>query len=592
MTYSLSRCFLVSTVVSFVAFPLHTLSAPSFPSFQPCPLLGHIFPPPTHLSSSATIIQALQALQSNFTDGVRTGILASNPITPNTTSFSVALFSSTEDSGDPSNPSSSQPYFFDYHYTSPAHSKSTEGLGTSDVDANTTYRLGSLTQVFTVWAFLINAGEGHWHESVTKYVPELAQAVQERDPSLDLVAHVDWNAVTLGDLAGHLAGIRRDYSNSNTLSFGPQFGLTSLPNNDKLACGTIHQPCSREEFFAGISNAVPVSSSGTTPIFSSAAFTILSYALEALTSKPFPSLLTSSLLKPLDLTSTSLDPSSSSHTLSSTIHDLSLAGRSILSSSLLPPATTSRWLKPISSTSNIANSVGRPWTTIFSNRLYGSSGPIIDIYTHVGSIGPYSSYWGLAPDLGIGFVVLAVDEGEGGKGTGPDLNAHADVIGNVMVPALVGAALQQAEGVYAGVYSGGDARVKIEVPTQAGQLGGLALTEFRFSGERDGLEEIAEVYGIEILERLSVRLYPTGLEAGLGSGRKKVAFRAVVEDKGASADAGTPTCISWQGVGTRTRGGMELDRVEFVVEEREGGEGVAVGVGLPGWGVEGLRREA
>lgn len=35
-------------------------------------------------------------------------------------------------------------------------------------------------------------------------------------------------------------------SNSNSLSGGPQLGLTSLPNIDELACGTVDQPCSRK----------------------------------------------------------------------------------------------------------------------------------------------------------------------------------------------------------------------------------------------------------------------------------------------------------------------------------------------------------
>lgn len=271
--------------------------------------------------------------------------------------------------------------------------------------------------------------------------------------------------------------------------------------------------------------------------------------------------------------------------LYSTIHDISLAGSTILRSDLLPRVITNRWLKPISSTSNIANIVGRPWT-IFSNRLYRNAGPVIDIYTQVGSIGQYSSYLGLAPDFGVGFAILAADAS---AETGPDLNAYADAIGAALVPALVKTSLEQATLAYAGEYLRGDnslgranAHVKIEVPTEMPQLGGLALTEFSLS-EKDAFQGIAEAYGIE-KEKLSVRLYPTDLRTDLGDGRYKVAFRAVVEDMGASADAGTPTCISWQGVGARTRGNVVLDRVEFVIDRK----GSALSVGLPAFGLDGL----
>ncbi len=57
--------------------------------------------------------------------------------------------------------------------------KSASGMHT--VDANSIYRIGRLTQVFTVWAFLNQAGEGHWHEPVMKYVPQLERAAKELD---------------------------------------------------------------------------------------------------------------------------------------------------------------------------------------------------------------------------------------------------------------------------------------------------------------------------------------------------------------------------------------------------------------------------
>lgn len=86
----------------------------------------------------------------------------------------------------------------------------------------------------------------------------------------------------------------------------------------------------------------------------------------------------------------------------------------------------------------------------------------------------------------------------------------------------------------------------------------------------DWLAQIARQAGIEPVYDIDFRLYPTGLEEG-----SKRAFRAVVQDRDALADAGTPTCISWQQtVDTFQRGGLPLD--EFVLEMGDGGEVIAV----------------
>lgn len=107
--------------------------------------------------------------------------------------------------------------------------------------------------------------------------------------------------------------------------------------------------------------------------------------------------------------------------LSSTISDLARLGRSILTSAILPPATTRRWLKPFASTSDLRNAAGRPWEIYHYSAT--PTDPIVDIYTKSGTVGKYSSYFGLAPSYDVGFAILAVDSGLGA----PDLNAYADI---------------------------------------------------------------------------------------------------------------------------------------------------------------------
>lgn len=86
----------------------------------------------------------------------------------------------------------------------------------------------------------------------------------------------------------------------------------------------------------------------------------------------------------------------------------------------------------------------------------------------------------------------------------------------------------------------------------------------------DWLAQIAQRAAINPASDLDFRLYPTDLETG-----SKRAFRAVVQDKDALVDAGTPTCISWQQtVDVFQREGLPLD--EFVLEMGDGGEVVTV----------------
>lgn len=77
------------------------------------------------------------------------------------------------------------------------------------VDANSIYRIGGLTQVFTVWTFLIEAGDSHWNMPVTAYLPELAQVTQELNAKQDPVNYVNWDDILVGELASHMAGIAR-----------------------------------------------------------------------------------------------------------------------------------------------------------------------------------------------------------------------------------------------------------------------------------------------------------------------------------------------------------------------------------------------
>lgn len=60
------------------------------------------------------------------------------------------------------------------------------------------------------------------------------------------------------------------------------------------------------EFFEGVMMRKPVFLPGTTPIYSEASYQILGYALENFTGQPFDELLGDRILKPLNMSQTSL----------------------------------------------------------------------------------------------------------------------------------------------------------------------------------------------------------------------------------------------------------------------------------------------
>jgi hypothetical protein len=125
----------------------------------------------------------------------------------------------------------------------------------------------------------------------------------------------------------------------------------------------------------------------------------------------------------------------------------------------------------------------------------------------------------------------------------------------------------QANATIAGTYTADNNSTLIIGPATSNP--GLAIIELRVNGT-DWLAQIARQAEIEPTTDIDFRLYPTSLEKG-----NKRAFRAVVQDMDALADAGTPTCISWQQtVDVFEREGLPLD--QFVLVTDGGGEVVAV----------------
>ncbi|KAL3476519.1 beta-lactamase/transpeptidase-like protein [Aspergillus californicus] len=564
-------------------------SALSFASFTPCPLLGPAFPPFSVNADDEVMANALEDLTQRLDSLVATGTGSHGDVSPNTT-FSIALFSA--DAGD----AEDEPFFWQYHHTARALNRSSTGSHSANKDS--VYRIGGLTEVFTVWSLLLSGGDQILDDPVTKYLPELVDSRSALEQQEDGITYVSWEDVTVGQLASHMSGIARDYcSNEFTLqsSLG-KAGLPPIQDDTKHCCGN-GSKCDTDDFIRYLSSEPPVLAAGTSPSYSNMAFQLLGYIAERRAGKPFSTLLQHDIFDALGMAQTSIfapantsngiipvskeasgwsarhNGDEASKSLFTTLTDLSRAGQAILNSTLLDKPVTNRWLKPVAHTSNPANSIGLPYV-IYSGGSYPNTS-MVDVYTLLSNEGYneglYSSYLGLVPDFGVGFAILSADTQEPA-----DLNAHADIIGDVTLEAIITTATLQAGQNFGGSYNASHLNSSINIAYD--DLPGLFIDEFISNGT-DFRETLAGLAGVSDPSDLSIRLYPSQLVDGSSA---RQAFRAVFQDITELADNDTPTCVSWMDLDKFRYGGQPLDEFVFEID----GSGGAVNVRIPALRVE------
>lgn len=157
-----------------------------------CPLQGPDFPQPTNLQDDASILSASQNLAQQLD-----ALISSNStnLDPNT-SFSVQWFSAENNQS-----------LFEYHYTSASVAGSSSGV--KNITADSVYRVGSISKLYTVYLVLVEAGDAYFSRPITDFVPELAQAANDSAGMSDINA-TRWEDITIGALASQMAGIGRD----------------------------------------------------------------------------------------------------------------------------------------------------------------------------------------------------------------------------------------------------------------------------------------------------------------------------------------------------------------------------------------------
>ncbi|AEO63092.1 uncharacterized protein THITE_2141257 [Thermothielavioides terrestris NRRL 8126] len=410
-----------------------------------CPLYGPLFPLPTKLLQNPT----LKAVAAAVDDAFVKNIDSDNSTGSNYFSYAVEVFTGSED----------QP-LWSHYWTAPSL-KYFNSTGVSKVDTNTVFRIGSITKIFTVLTFLATVGDGIWNDPITRHLPEIESIVWRA--SGGPIWTPDWESITVDALLGELS-YQINLTDLYSMGFPP------LPKSDYPPCGT-WPTCDRAQLFTGLSKLPPSFPPFETPAYSDIGFVLLSYVAERITGKPFKTLVTDTVLRPLNLTHTfveapddslgiipgtsratmwgvSLAEESATGNMYASAGDLSSLGRAILRSTLLKPAVTRRWLKPVAFTSDPRALVGMPWgirrVDLQTNQTY----QFVHTFDKVGSLGAYSSLLAVIPELDIGFTVLAAGIPPAGLTT-----AIAEALADTYIPTLYYLARAQANATFAGHYS-------------------------------------------------------------------------------------------------------------------------------------------
>lgn len=258
-----------------------------------CPLLGQQYPSPTHLANNSDFLAATKAIQNALISNSAAYML-------NETSLSIGMFSPSEAG-----------LLYQYHHTDALLANSSQGA--RKVDADSIYRIGSISKLLTMYMFLVSDGDRHFNDPIAEHVPALLKAGSSWNPITP-----EWNDITIGDLAGQMAGLARDFGladlappKGQVALLGPsaQKVFPSIPKNQVPQCGYLgadgtYPACSTEEYIQGVASESPIYSTAYTPVYSNEAFALIGLALQEIAGQEPEAVFNSSIVDALGLTST------------------------------------------------------------------------------------------------------------------------------------------------------------------------------------------------------------------------------------------------------------------------------------------------
>jgi hypothetical protein len=262
----------------------------------------------------------------------------------------------------------------------------------------------------------------------------------------------------------------------------------------------------------------------------------------------------------------------------SSANDLSTLGRGILSSKLIKPSLTRRWLNPVTFSADFLASVGSPWG-IRRIQLAKETQPhrTLSVLTKAGTFRKYTAFITLLRDFNLGFTIMMA-------GTPAISNFFgADLLGAALIPAYDAVARDEADKKYSGTYvarstssNGTFGNSSLTISTDPNKPG-LGVGPWTSNGTNMVDLAIKLQSGSEYAPlKPDARLYYTQLDTKTSNGTRQ-AWKAIFEDTGGPA-AGqqlwSTDCGAWVGVTGITYGSLPLD--EFIFNMDGNGKVVSV----------------
>ncbi|KAH6718416.1 beta-lactamase family protein [Leptodontidium sp. MPI-SDFR-AT-0119] len=510
-----------------------------------CDFLGPRFPSPVDLSSDSSVVAAgwrnvSTAIDSylnvDFNRTTRTSIGLENM------TFSIGMFSIRD-------PAAKN---LQYHHISV---EAKAGPGTSEISGDSIYRVASVSKLFTVFASLLSFDCDQWDQSITNFIPGFSNYTLN-STGQDSVLRTKWEDVTLRSLASQVAGIPRDPSPFfSDVAIRPDL-LTGHPTPNPATLGlpplTLEEiepflpcllnpdlaACSPASVFEANQARPPTFPAWTTPAYANNGFILLGIALANITGMPLADVYPELIFRPLGMTnSKSAAPPESewsqyvvsgndatywaqqggvsigSGGIFSSLNDLAKFGTALMNSTLLPPARTREWMKPVSHTADLTFSVGAPWEIY--RYEHAGTGAVTDIYTKLGDAGNYTAFVCLIPDYEAGFNVLTSSYISQRSALASTI---ADLITTTMIPSLEAQAAAEAAKNLAGTYASDNPSLNSSITISFNDSSidsGLYITSFTSNGT-DVMPLLPFISG-----GITTKLLPSIQESG------QVAFRAV-----------------------------------------------------------------
>lgn len=358
--------------------------------------------------------------------------------------------------------------------------------------------MASLSKVFPVLAVL-KLKEVNLDDSVTKYLPELRR-LNRQARERNALWTVDWDEITIGALASHLGGIGADlltdlepYGDFTPLGFPP--GDPSSRLNCSGLFGLV--PCDQDVFYSNFGKRPPVYQPfSPNTVYSNIGWALLGQVIEKVTGVPSGEYIRKNIWEPSGMKNTfasvpddklgfiplddvfwnvSLGFEAPGGEYYTTINDIHAFGHAVLSNTLLSPAQTRKWLKPVSGTSSPGIFVGQPWEIFRSNNLT-RDGRIIDVYTKAGDLISYHSIMGLVPDYDLVISILVA----GPEVSGGSVQLLFSDILKELLPAFEQAGKDEAAEKYVGTYT--DTQTNSSITLSIDDQPGLSITNWTVRG--------------------------------------------------------------------------------------------------------------